>query len=132
MERWREWRFIFLGAGSASSCLLLASAASAQRTPSGADDVAGLAACAGCGTAAIVIPIAIIVLNFALLIWVARDAKSRGMDNAVLWMVLVMVLSFIGLILYFFSRPKGQLIQCPHCSNSRLAASAKCPHCGNA
>jgi uncharacterized membrane protein YhaH (DUF805 family) len=91
---------------------------------------AAAAGCALCGTL-IFIPVAIVVLNIALLVWVARDAKSRGMDSAVIWMILVMFTSVLGLIIYLFSRPQGNLIQCRHCSNKRLQASAKCPHCGN-
>jgi len=93
--------------------------------------------CAACGTCGagmgimIVIPIAIFALNIALLVWVARDAKARGMDSAVLWMVLVMFTSVIGLIIYMFSRPQGNLVQCQHCQNKRLQASTRCPHCGN-
>ena len=78
------------------------------------------------------IPAVILALNIALLVWVARDAKSRGMDSAVLWMVLVMFTSVIGLVIYIFSRPQGNLVQCGSCGNKRLQASAKCPHCGNA
>lgn len=89
------------------------------------------AGCALCGSL-MFIPIAIIVLDIAMLVWVARDAKARGMDSAVIWMILVMFTSFLGLILYIFSRPQGNLIQCPSCNNQRLQASAKCPHCGNA
>jgi uncharacterized membrane protein YhaH (DUF805 family) len=92
---------------------------------------AACAACGGCGIFMIIIPVAIIALNIALLVWVARDAKSRGMDSAVLWMVLVMFTSLIGLLIYIFSRPQGNLVQCASCHNQRLQASAKCPHCGN-
>ena len=111
------------------SVLLLGTAAWAQSSgPSGPSAAGG---CALCGSL-IFIPIAIVVLNIALLVWVARDAKARGMDSAVIWMILVMLTSVIGLIIYIFSRPQGNLIQCPHCHNNRLQASAKCPHCGNA
>ena len=105
------------------------SLAQQRRQPSDAES------CAACGTCAggmIAIPIAIVVLNVALLVWVARDAKARGMDSAVLWMILVMFTSVIGLIIYVFSRPQGNLIQCQHCNNKRLQASARCPHCSNA
>src|ERR1019366_4926957 len=54
--------------------------------------------------------IALIALNIALLIWVARDAKSRGMDSAVLWMILVMFTGIISLLIYLFSRPQGNVI----------------------
>ena len=53
------------------------------------------------------------------------------MDSSVLWMVLVMFTGLIGLIIYIFARPQGNLIQCAHCKNRRMQASAKCPHCGN-
>jgi hypothetical protein len=79
----------------------------------------------------IFIPIAFIALNIALLVWVARDAKSRGMDSAVVWMILVMFTSVLGLVIYIFSRPQGNLVRCPSCNNTRLQASATCPHCGN-
>jgi len=100
----------------------------AQRRPGDAE------ACAACGTCMgglIAIPLVILALNIALLVWVARDAKARGMDNAVLWMILVMVTSVFGFIIYMFSRPQGNLVQCQHCNNMRLQASAKCPHCSN-
>lgn len=88
--------------------------------------------CLACGGAFMFIAVVLIVLNIALLIWVARDSKSRGMDSAVMWMLLVLFTGFIGLVIYLFSRPQGQLKRCDHCGNSRLQASAKCPHCGNA
>jgi hypothetical protein len=95
-------------------------------------DNANPAAACGClGVFGFVI-IAIIVLNIALLIWVARDAKGRGMDSAILWMILVMFTGVIGLVIYLFSRPQGNVVPCPSCGNKRLQVSAKCPHCGNA
>jgi hypothetical protein len=98
----------------------------------GPNDAAACAACGGCGFMMILLPIAFIALSIALLVWVARDAKSRGMDSAVLWMVLVFFTNVIGLIIYIFARPQGNLVQCASCRNKRLQASAKCPHCGNA
>jgi len=104
----------------------------AQRRNQDADAAAGCAVCGAGMGAMIVIPIVIFALNIALLVWVARDAKARGMDSAILWMALVLFTSVIGLIIYIFSRPQGELIQCPHCGNKRLRSSAKCPTCGNA
>lgn len=104
-------------------------------TPSDADNAAAGAAagagCLACGTGMIVLIIGSIALSIALLVWVARDAKSRGMDNSVMWMILVFFTSFIGLIIYLFARPQGKLVECPTCKNKRLEKSAKCPHCGN-
>jgi disulfide bond formation protein DsbB len=94
------------------------------------DDASPFVAC-GCLGFFGLIMVGIIALNIALLIWVARDAKSRGMDNAVVWMILVMLTGIIGLIIYLFTRPQGNLAPCPQCGNKRLQVSAKCPHCGN-
>ena len=95
-------------------------------------------ACAGCGICGgsiavmILIPVIVLALNIALLVWVARDAKARGMNSAVLWMILVMFTGLLGLLIYIFSRPQGNVMPCPSCGNNRLQASARCPHCGNA
>ncbi|MEA3213805.1 MAG: hypothetical protein QOE70_6862 [Chthoniobacter sp.] len=103
-------------------------------TPSMTDEEAAkaVAGCAACGTGMIFILVTALVLNIVILVWVARDAKARGMDNVVMWIILIVFTHFIGLIVYLFARTQGNLVPCPHCSNKRLAASAKCPHCGNA
>lgn len=92
------------------------------------DPFAAAGGCAVCSSI-LMLPVIFFVLNIALLIWVARDAKARGMDSAVLWMILVMFTSVIGLILYIFSRPQGAVVRCRNCGNNRLQASMKCPHC---
>ena len=95
------------------------------------DDPSPLAAC-GCLGFLGTVMIGLLALNIALLIWVARDAKSRGMDNSILWMILVMLTGLIGLIIYLCVRPQGNLLPCVQCGNKRLQVSARCPHCGNA
>jgi uncharacterized membrane protein YhaH (DUF805 family) len=82
-------------------------------TEESAKVTAGCAACGGSMFAFSIFCIVVFALNVALLVWVARDAKSRGMDSSVLWMVLVMLTSVIGLLIYIFSRPQGNLIRCP-------------------
>jgi uncharacterized membrane protein YhaH (DUF805 family) len=96
------------------------------------DDAAGGLACAGCMGFIGFFFLAIFALHIALLVWVAKDAKNRGMDSPVIWMILVLLTGLIGLIIYILTRPKGDLIVCPHCQNKRMQVSAKCPHCGNA
>jgi uncharacterized membrane protein YhaH (DUF805 family) len=95
----------------------------------GQSDAGAASGCAACGTCGFIL-IALVVLNIALLVWVARDAKARGMDSAILWMLLVFFLGLIGLVIYLLSRPQGNLLPCPNCGNKRLQASVKCPHCG--
>src|SRR5664279_2455259 len=90
------------------------------------DGAAGCFACSGL----MGFLIAGFVLNIAILVWVARDAKARGMDSAILWMLLVMFTGPIGLVIYLFVRPQGNMVQCPNCQNKRLQASVKCPHRG--
>ncbi len=95
------------------------------------DPAASCAACGGCGFF-IVLMVVGIAIAIALAIWVSKDAKARGMDNATLWVVLVIFLGLIGLVIYLIARPAGNLIQCPSCQGKRLQTSPKCPHCGNA
>lgn len=98
------------------------------------DDAGAAAGCAGCvGMVGflLVLVVGIIALHIAILVWVAKDSKARGMDNSVLWMILVMITGVLGLIIYLFARPQGNVLPCPHCGNKRLQVSARCPHCGN-
>jgi len=91
---------------------------------------AGCAGCFVCGVFPMIVGVAILALHIAILVWVAKDAKSRGMDNAVLWMILVVLTGLIGLIVYLLARTQGNLVACPNCHNKRLQVSVRCPHCG--
>jgi hypothetical protein len=114
--------------------LKLAAMAATVALPAFADanDAAGLLGCTACGGILILIPLMIVALNIAMLVWVAKDSKARGMDTPILWMLMVFFLSVVGLIIYIFARPQGEIIQCPHCSNNRLRTLSQCPHCGRA
>jgi hypothetical protein len=104
----------------------------AQAQSSDADGAAAVMGCFACSGVLLLIPVVILALNIAMLVWVARDAKARGMDGSVVWMIVVLLLSVVGLIIYILSRPKGDLVECPNCKNKRLQASTRCPHCGSA
>jgi len=110
--------------------LLISGIALAQQRPG--ENLDGALAGCGCASFMILIIILAVAISIALLVWVAKDAKNRGMDNAVLWMIIVFFTGLIGLIVYLLVRPKGDLFLCPHCKNKRLQVLAKCPHCGNA
>ncbi len=110
-----------------SSVLLFPRLLWAQRS----DPMEGCAGCAGCGFFIVIVPLALLALHIVLLVWVARDSKARGMDNSVVWMILVMITGLIGLVIYLLSRPEGDLVQCATCGNNRFRVSNKCPHCGN-
>lgn len=92
------------------------------------------AACAACGAGIgglTLFLLAWVAAGIAICIWVARDAKNRGMENPLLWVFLVLFLSFIGIIIYLFSRPSGNLVSCQSCRAMKLQPTKNCPHCGN-
>lgn len=124
-KHWSLVKFLAL------SLLFLSCTAAFAQPPGPGEELVACGACGGTLGVIILIVVAIIVLNLALLVWVARDAKARGMDSAVMWMILVMVTGIIGLIIYLFARPRGELVRCSNCQNNRLQASVKCPHCGS-
>ena len=96
------------------------------------DDAAAAGACAALGGILIMIPIVVIALNIAMIIWVAIDSKARGVENSIVWVLLVFFTSVLGFVIYIFSRPQGDKVACPSCGNMRLKSLARCPHCGNA
>jgi len=65
-----------------------------------------------------------------MMVFTYKDAKARGDTNAVLWLVLIFFLHWIGLVVYLISRPKGDLAPCANCKNKLMTTLVKCPHCG--
>jgi hypothetical protein len=63
---------------------------------------------------------------------IMKDAKARNSENAQLVTVLGWIPPtwVIGLIVHLVTRPKGNLVPCPHCHKKRLEGLPVCPHCG--
>ena len=70
-----------------------------------------------------------LVINIAILVWVIRDAQSRG-ASAGAWVVIVILFGILGLLAYLVARPKGKLVPCPECGKQKPITDAICPHCG--
>ena len=91
------------------------------------------AAAAMCGATCIIGIIASAVylaIKIFCMIWAFKDAKARGDQNAILWPLMIFFLTpIIGMVVYLLVRPKGELIPCPGCHQSRLESLTKCPHC---
>ena len=84
--------------------LIVATTLLAQEvTPSDAE-AAGAIAGLGCSCIIMIVAFAI---QIALGVWVYKDAKKRGMDNAVLFCVITLLTGLIGLIIYLLMRPKN-------------------------
>jgi di/tricarboxylate transporter len=100
--------------------------------PGGGEAACGAAACGAYAVFMIVIlaiSVAAMVAWIFVAIWASKDAKSRGMDNSGMWVVLILFTGMIGLIIYLVSRPQGDLKTCRECGNKRLRESYRCPHC---
>lgn len=93
----------------------------------------------------IILPVAMVVLWGAVLIWVYRDAEKRGMSG-ILWLLLVLIGNVIGLLIYAIVRSETPVKRraegaaaaaggccpdkCPGCGNTLEPGYAFCPHCG--
>lgn len=64
--------------------------------------------------------------------WVHSDAKERGMDNAALWVLVVLLVpNLIGLVIYLVVRSNhGRKTACPSCGFAVADSSGFCPRCG--
>lgn len=61
----------------------------------------------------LLVPIVWFIVAILLCIWVYRDAESRGMNGA-LWLIIVLIASIIGLIIYIVVRKdKSSVAQPP-------------------
>ena len=93
----------------------------------------------------IVLPVALILLWGAVLIWVYRDAEMRGMSG-ILWLLLVLIGNVIGLLIYAIVRSETPVRRagqgeakegappapetCSGCGKTLTAGFAFCPYCG--
>lgn len=80
------------------------------------------------------IPIALLVGFISAVVWVYKDANKRGMSPWIWTLIVLLVPSFIGFIIYFLARTSNNptVIKCRTCGNSIEASSNVCPYCGNA
>jgi hypothetical protein len=76
----------------------------------------------------IALPLLWIVVSILLLVWVVKDAPTRGADGGI-WLIVILLVGPIGFPVYLASRPAGLLIPCAHCGNQRLDYLKTCPIC---
>jgi heme/copper-type cytochrome/quinol oxidase subunit 2 len=107
---------------------------SANSSPDSAEAAAAAAGIAGIGFACCFLYLLLIAGCLAawifVAIWIMRDAKSRQSENAQLVTILGWLVPVVGLIVHLATRPKVNLVVCPHCKKKRIEGSPVCPHCG--
>lgn len=84
-------------------------------------------------------PVFVVTLAVAALAawWTFRDARGRD-SSPLLWaagiVVSALMIGWIGsavvLGAYLAARPRGALLECPHCKRRYIHNLAFCPHCG--
>ncbi|MFL6539970.1 MAG: hypothetical protein ACJ8HU_04350 [Chthoniobacterales bacterium] len=79
----------------------------------GASSAAGAAAGLIGGTCGCIGGLIGLAIWIFLVVYVYRDAKARGMDNAVLLTILTAVTGLLGFIIYLLMRPKTKIGEPP-------------------
>ena len=92
-------------------------------------DAGDAAAAGGIMCVAGIIGLLGLAVSIYIMVWVYKDAKSRGTEP-ILWLVLVFFTGLIGLLIYYFVRPQGVLTACHNCGKPKLDVLPQCPHCG--
>ena len=101
------------------------------------DEEAAGAVLFGLGLVCIVIPVVLFIIGILLAIWVYKDAEKRGSSGA-LWLIIVILTSFVGLIIWLVVRPPigGEKSaadsdrKCPNCGRNIPMDAKVCPYCG--
>jgi hypothetical protein len=60
--------------------------------------------------------------------WLRADTRARRTSFAP-WVVLMVVLPVLGVGLYLLLRPRGRLLECPHCQAASRATGSRCLQC---
>jgi hypothetical protein len=74
----------------------------AQASP---DDAQAAAGCAACSGGMFMMFIAPLIIQVAILAWVVKDSRARGIESPLGWMAFVFLVPVIGILVYLFSRP---------------------------
>lgn len=73
----------------------------------------------------------IMFLWFLLPTWVYLDAKRRDVKNVGVWVILTVVCSIFGFIIYLIARPAAEKVfHCAKCGKELNGAKSFCPYCG--
>lgn len=78
----------------------------------------------------ILIPIAAIAMTILLAVWTYRDAVNKGMSGLLWTLVVILVPSFIGLIVYLCVRYDAKKVTCSKCLSQVNGNSKFCSNCG--
>jgi hypothetical protein len=76
-----------------------------------------------------VLSVVFLITSVAMLIWMARDSRNRGMEGIASWIMPILFTNILAFLVYFFSRPQGKLVNCRFCTNCCLDNALSCPHC---
>ena len=74
--------------------------------------------------------IAAIVLTVLLCAWVYRDAKCKCMNGVIWTLVVLLVPSYIGLIIYLIVRMDNNKVVCSNCNKAVNGSNKFCSNCG--
>ena len=78
----------------------------------------------------VLIPLAVLAMTIFLGVWTYRDAENRGMSGILWTLVVILVPSFVGLIVYLCVRYDAKKVTCSNCMQKVNGTSKFCSSCG--
>ena len=76
------------------------------------------------------ISIAVLALLILICVWTYRDAQHKGMNGIIWTLIVLLVPSCIGLIIYLIVRMDAKKVTCSKCMKSVNSNSKYCSNCG--
>jgi hypothetical protein len=77
----------------------------------------------------IIVCFVLLILKLIIVFWIYKATMEKGMPSPPTWSLMALFFTFITLLLYYYNKPDGELVECQICGKKKLDILCECPHC---